>query len=68
MLNLFLIVDKEHIVVVLSDFYTRTNAEFIEKRKEIINAKPILEGTIHVAKPFRPETLHHKAVLILLIA
>lgn len=59
-----LVVDKQHIVVVLSDSYTHTNAEIREKTKEIINAKPILEGTIHVARPFRPETLHYKAVLI----
>ena len=51
-----IIVDKEHIVIVLSDSDIHTNKEVSSKRKELMEKEAILKGVVHVDRPFRPET------------
>lgn len=59
-----IIVDKEHIVIVLADSDIHTNKEVSAKRKELIEKEPILKGVVHMDRPFRPETLYYKVVMI----
>ena len=59
-----IIVDKEHIVIVLADSDVHTNKEVSSRRKELIDKEAILKGVVHIDRPFRPETLYYKVVMI----
>ena len=59
-----IIVDKEHIVIVLADSDVHTNKEVSSRRKELIDKEAILKGVAHIDRPFRPETLYYKVVMI----
>ena len=59
-----IIVDKEHIVIVLADSDIHTNKEVSAKRKELIEKELILKGMVHIDTPFRTETLYYKVVMI----
>ena len=59
-----IIVDKEHIVIVLADSDVHTNKEVSNRRKELIDKEAILKGVVHIDRPFKPETLHYKVVMI----
>lgn len=49
---------------VLADSDIHTNKEVSAKRKELIEKEPILKGVVHIDRPFRPETLYYKVVMI----
>lgn len=49
---------------VLADCDIHTNKEVSVKRKELIEKEPILKGVVHIDRPFKPETLYYKVVMI----
>lgn len=59
-----IVIDKQNIVVVLSDSDIHTNKEVSSRRHELVEKTPIVKGTVHIDRPFRPETLHYKVVMI----
>lgn len=59
-----IIVDKQNIVIVLSDSFIHTNKEVSERSNELIEKHQSGKGKVHIDRSFRPETLHHKAVMI----
>ena len=59
-----IVIDKEHVVIVLSDSDIHTTHEVTKNRKEIVEKQAITKGTVHIDRPFRPETLHYKVVMI----
>lgn len=59
-----IIVDKKHIIIILSDSDIHTNKEVSSKRKELMEKEAFLKGAVHIDRPFRPETLYYKVVMI----
>ena len=58
------LIDREHIVFVLSTGDVDKERSFSKERKTIINNEPILTGTVKLDRHFRPETLEYKVVLL----
>lgn len=58
-----IVVNKHNIVIVLTDTGIHKNKEVSDRRKELIEKKPILKNTVHVKRPFKSETLHYKVVM-----
>ena len=58
-----IVVDKNNVVVVIATTKNGNNKEIAEHRKEIIDSPALLENTIHVDRPFRPEKVHYKVVV-----
>ena len=58
-----IVVDKHHVVVIIATTKAGSNKDVAEHRKEIIELPPLLENTVHVDRPFRPEKVHYKVVV-----
>lgn len=58
-----IVVDKHHVVVIIATTKSGSNKDVAEHRNEIIKLPPLLENTVHVDRPFRPEKVHYKVVV-----
>lgn len=59
-----LVLDKTEIIFLIDVNHTYSIKEVSSKRKEILKIEPSYQNTVHVKRPFRPEVLHYKVVLI----
>ena len=59
-----IVIKREEIVIVING-PTQADAKYLkEHRKTIVNNKPLLQGDIDLDRPFRPEHLHYKVVML----